>query len=68
VHLIVGGLHLVTTSDVEIGRVATALHDRWRLDRVAPGHCTGEPAFALLRRLFGDHYVYAGVGSVIDLP
>jgi 7,8-dihydropterin-6-yl-methyl-4-(beta-D-ribofuranosyl)aminobenzene 5'-phosphate synthase len=55
VHLIVGGLHLVTTSDVEIGRVANALHDRWRLDRVAPGHCTGEPAFALLRRLFGNH-------------
>jgi 7,8-dihydropterin-6-yl-methyl-4-(beta-D-ribofuranosyl)aminobenzene 5'-phosphate synthase len=35
---------------------------------VAPGHCTGEPEFAALKKTFGDHYVYAGVGSVVDLP
>jgi 7,8-dihydropterin-6-yl-methyl-4-(beta-D-ribofuranosyl)aminobenzene 5'-phosphate synthase len=35
---------------------------------MAPGHCTGEPAFAALRKAFGDHYLYAGLGSVIELP
>jgi 7,8-dihydropterin-6-yl-methyl-4-(beta-D-ribofuranosyl)aminobenzene 5'-phosphate synthase len=35
---------------------------------VAPGHCTGEPEFAALKRVFGNHYMYAGVGSVVDLP
>jgi 7,8-dihydropterin-6-yl-methyl-4-(beta-D-ribofuranosyl)aminobenzene 5'-phosphate synthase len=68
VHVIFGGLHLVTSADTTITRIATALHDRWRIDEIAPGHCTGEPAFAALRRLFGAHYVYAGLGTVTELP
>ncbi len=67
VHRIFGGLHLVTTPDAEIARIAGALHDRWRVDAIAPGHCTGEPAFATLRRVFGDRYGYAGLGEVIAL-
>ena len=68
VHLVFGGLHLVTTPDPEIARVTTALHDQWKVDRLAAGHCTGEPAFAAFRKAFGDHYLYAGLGSVIELP
>ena len=68
VHLIFGGLHLVTTPDPEITRLSAALHDHWKLDRMAPGHCTGEPAFAAFQKAFGDQYIYAGLGSVIELP
>jgi 7,8-dihydropterin-6-yl-methyl-4-(beta-D-ribofuranosyl)aminobenzene 5'-phosphate synthase len=68
VHAIFGGLHLVTTPDSAITRIATSLHDHWKIDEVAPGHCTGEPAFAALKRLFGPRYVYAGLGTVTDLP
>jgi 7,8-dihydropterin-6-yl-methyl-4-(beta-D-ribofuranosyl)aminobenzene 5'-phosphate synthase len=68
VHLIFGGLHLVTTPDQEIQRLVVALHDHWKVDRMAPGHCTGEPAFAAFRKAFGDQYLYAGLGSVIQLP
>jgi 7,8-dihydropterin-6-yl-methyl-4-(beta-D-ribofuranosyl)aminobenzene 5'-phosphate synthase len=68
VSLIVGGLHLVTTPDAEIERIATSLHDRWHVDRIAPGHCTGEPAFAALERVFKAQYLYAGLGTTIDLP
>jgi len=68
VDLIFGGLHLVTTPDPEIARLATALHNQWKIDRMAPGHCTGEPAFAAFHKAFGDHYLYAGLGSVIELP
>jgi 7,8-dihydropterin-6-yl-methyl-4-(beta-D-ribofuranosyl)aminobenzene 5'-phosphate synthase len=68
VYAIVGGLHLVTTPDSEITRIVTALHDKWKVDRVALGHCTGEPAFTAFRRAFGGHYDYAGLGSVIELP
>ncbi len=68
VHMIVGGLHLVTTPDSEIVRVATALHDQWHVDRIAPGHCTGEPAFLALRRIFDAAYVYAGLGTTIEVP
>jgi 7,8-dihydropterin-6-yl-methyl-4-(beta-D-ribofuranosyl)aminobenzene 5'-phosphate synthase len=68
VHLLFGGLHLVTTPDPEIQRLVAALHDHWKVDRMAPGHCTGEPAFAAFHKAFGDHYLYAGLGSVIELP
>jgi 7,8-dihydropterin-6-yl-methyl-4-(beta-D-ribofuranosyl)aminobenzene 5'-phosphate synthase len=68
VYAIVGGLHLVTTPESEIARIVTALHDKWKVDCVALGHCTGEPAFAAFQRAFGVHYNYAGLGSVIELP
>jgi 7,8-dihydropterin-6-yl-methyl-4-(beta-D-ribofuranosyl)aminobenzene 5'-phosphate synthase len=68
VSLIFGGLHLVTAADTTIARITASLRDRWSVDDVAPGHCTGEPAFAALRRVYGDRYLYAGLGTVIDLP
>jgi 7,8-dihydropterin-6-yl-methyl-4-(beta-D-ribofuranosyl)aminobenzene 5'-phosphate synthase len=45
-----------------------ALHDGFKVERLAPGHCTGEPAFASFRKMWGGNYVYAGLGSVIELP
>jgi 7,8-dihydropterin-6-yl-methyl-4-(beta-D-ribofuranosyl)aminobenzene 5'-phosphate synthase len=67
IHELFGGLHLVATPDPEIERIAAALRDGWRLDLIAPGHCTGEPAFDALSRAFGDRYVYAGLGTVVEL-
>lgn len=67
IHLIVGGFHLVTASDPDIEKIVTALHDRFKLEYVAAGYCTGEPAFAALRKAFGDHYVYAGLGTILQL-
>ena len=68
VHIIFGGLHLVTTPEPEIDRITTALRERWQIDQVAPGHCTGEQAFGALKKKFGDRYRYAGVGTVVALP
>jgi 7,8-dihydropterin-6-yl-methyl-4-(beta-D-ribofuranosyl)aminobenzene 5'-phosphate synthase len=59
---------LVTTPDAEIERITTSLHDQWHVRRIAPGHCTGEPAFAALRRIFGEAYIYAGLGTITELP
>ncbi len=68
IRLIAGGFHLVVTSDEDISKIITALHDTFRVEYVAPGHCTGEPAFAALRRAFGDRYLYAGLGTTIEVP
>lgn len=67
IHLIAGGFHLVVTSDADIEKIVTALHDTFKVEQVAPGHCTGEPAFTALRRAFGDRYLYAGLGTTIEL-
>ena len=68
INLLLGGLHQLQAPDPEVERIARVLHDQYKLDRIAPGHCTGEPEFAALKKTFGDHYLYAGVGSVVDLP
>ena len=68
VTIMFGGFHHVKADDAEVERLATALRDDLKVERVAPGHCTGEPEFKALKKSFGDRYVYAGLGSVVDLP
>lgn len=67
IHLIAGGFHLVVTPDSDIEKIVTALHDRFKVEYVAPGHCTGEPAFTALKSAFGDHYLYAGLGATLTV-
>jgi 7,8-dihydropterin-6-yl-methyl-4-(beta-D-ribofuranosyl)aminobenzene 5'-phosphate synthase len=65
IHLVVGGTHLLPAKDEEITRIATALRDTWKVAWIAPVHCTGEPAFAILKKEFGERYLYAGLGTTL---
>ena len=67
IHLVLGGTHLLPAKDDEIVRIATTLRDQWKVDFIAPVHCTGEAAFAILKQAFGDRYVYAGLGTTVLL-
>ena len=67
-HFLCGGLHLVTTPEPEIDRLADNLKNKWKLEKIAPGHCTGEPAFSRLQKVFGIDYLYAGVGTRLEIP
>ena len=67
IHVLFGGLHQIQSSDAEVERIAGVLHNQYKVERIAPGHCTGEPAFAKLREVFGGSYVYAGLGSRVDI-
>jgi len=67
-YILFGGLHLVTTPEPDIDTIVDHLKNKWKLPRIAPGHCTGEPAFLRLQRAYGENYVYAGAGTRIDLP
>ncbi len=67
-HIVFGGLHLVQTPVPDIDRLVDSLKNKWKLDEIAPGHCTGEPAFLRLQKAFGDAYLYAGVGTRMDVP
>jgi 7,8-dihydropterin-6-yl-methyl-4-(beta-D-ribofuranosyl)aminobenzene 5'-phosphate synthase len=68
IHLLGGGFHLVAQSEPAIEQLAVNLGQRWKVQSVAPGHCTGEQGFLTLRKQFGDRYIYAGIGEVIPLP
>jgi 7,8-dihydropterin-6-yl-methyl-4-(beta-D-ribofuranosyl)aminobenzene 5'-phosphate synthase len=65
--IVFGGLHLVTTPVEEIDTLVTNLQTKWKVQRIAPGHCTGEPAFARLRKAYGERYLYAGLGTVVSV-
>jgi 7,8-dihydropterin-6-yl-methyl-4-(beta-D-ribofuranosyl)aminobenzene 5'-phosphate synthase len=64
---VAGGFHLVVAKDPEIEGVIATLRDTYKVDYVAPGHCTGEPTFTALRKAFGEHYLYAGLGITFVL-
>jgi len=65
--IVFGGLHLVTTPVEEIDALVGNLQTKWKVQRIAPGHCTGEPAFARLQKAFGEKYVYAGLGTAVTV-
>src|SRR5262249_34764616 len=67
VHLVLGGTHLLPAKDDQITSIASSLRDRWNVRYIAPVHCTGEPAFAILKESFGDRYIYAGLGTTVLL-
>ncbi len=67
-YTVTGGFHLVLTPEAEVRRIAGLLHDDFRLERVAPGHCTSELGFAVFQESFGERFDAAGVGASIPLP
>lgn len=67
IHVVAGGLHMVVATDNAIAKVAASLHDKWHVEWITPAHCSGEYTFTVLQRAFGDHYLYAGLGTVLNL-
>ena len=65
--IVFGGLHLVTAPVEEIDVLAENLKTRWKVRKIAPGHCTGELAFARLKKAYGENYLYAGLGTTVAL-
>lgn len=67
IHYVLGGFHLLNATDETIASIAASLRDKWKVENIAPGHCTGEPTFAAMREAFGNRYVYAGVGTELNV-
>ncbi len=65
-HLVIGGFHYVNADDAAIAGVIEALAP-FRIDYLAPGHCTGEATFAALQRAYGQRYLFAGLGARLVL-
>lgn len=68
IYSIFGGFHLSDAPDQAVTEIVTALHDKWKIERIAAGHCTGGFAFAEMIRIFGQKFDMPGIGSVIPLP
>ncbi len=68
VYSIFGGCHLVETPDAEVSSLVIRFRDKWKFERVAAGHCSGEFAFSEFNRVYETRYDRAVVGAVIALP
>lgn len=74
VYAILGGFHLMghggtATLGVAPGIVRNLAHwltDELGVEQICTGHCTGEPAFALLREELGDRLTYLRTGLILD--
>jgi 7,8-dihydropterin-6-yl-methyl-4-(beta-D-ribofuranosyl)aminobenzene 5'-phosphate synthase len=66
VHLVIGGLHLSGHSHSQIREIAKRL-DTTGMEKIAPCHCSGDMARALLRSLYGDYCMPCGVGFVLGI-
>ena len=67
VYEIIGGMHLLLATPAQVDHVVAELVDRYHVQRIAPGHCTGEHVFAVLQKQFGKEYVYAGISEALPL-
>ena len=68
IYSVIGGFHLVDLSDAGVEGLVGSFRDKWKIERVAAGHCTGQFAFSEFIRVYGDKFDHAGLGSVISLP
>ncbi|MEO7143618.1 MAG: MBL fold metallo-hydrolase, partial [Bryobacteraceae bacterium] len=65
VRWVAGGLHLMDATPAEVADTVEVLRTKFRVERVAPGHCTGLRATTALQRSFRERSTPAGVGGVI---
>ena len=68
IYSVFGGFHLVDIADADVSRMAISFRDKWKIERMSPGHCTGQFAFSEFIRVYGSKFDQAGLGSVIALP
>jgi len=66
VRLLLGGFHLLRHSEARIRDTIDALKALGVI-QVAPSHCTGNHATALFRDAWGEDFLDAGCGAVIEI-
>jgi 7,8-dihydropterin-6-yl-methyl-4-(beta-D-ribofuranosyl)aminobenzene 5'-phosphate synthase len=66
IRLVLGGFHLGGASSAQVQQICDTFRELG-VQKVAPCHCTGDPAMQVFASEFGDDYLKAGVGWSLDL-
>ena len=66
IDLVFGGFHLLPFDRKETARICTLIKEKFQVNKVAPGHCTGHLAFKMLKDLYKDNFIYAGLGERVS--
>lgn len=62
IHTLIGGLHLMRSSDNELLQIATTLKELG-IRQICPTHCTGDHSIAFFKKSFGEGYLSGGTGK-----
>ncbi|HEX7708751.1 MAG TPA: MBL fold metallo-hydrolase [Thermoanaerobaculia bacterium] len=65
IHLVVGGFHLIPYDREYIEALAKRMKEEYEVESVAPAHCTGHLGFSIFQKVFGNKYVFFGLGERI---
>lgn len=65
IHAVIGGTHLGPADEEEIVRTIEALEE-FKVESIAPAHCTGPGPSKVLKAHFGSRFVGAAAGVVFD--
>lgn len=63
-YLVLGGFHLGGMGEEEIDKVINELRNN-SIDKLAPTHCTGEKAIAMMKEEFQENFLEFGAGKEI---
>lgn len=64
--LVYGGFHLLPFNREQLQHLGHVLKDELGVAKVAPAHCTGHLAFSILKTLYAENYLFAGLGETIS--
>ncbi len=67
VHAVIGGSHLVDSSEEQIWLTIAALRELG-VQRIGMSHCTGLPAAAIMAQELGDSFFFNSAGTQTNLP
>jgi 7,8-dihydropterin-6-yl-methyl-4-(beta-D-ribofuranosyl)aminobenzene 5'-phosphate synthase len=67
IRMVAGGFHLIPYGADYIEALAKRMHYEYGIASVAPAHCTGQTAFVIFRKIFGDGYRFFGLGETLRL-
>jgi 7,8-dihydropterin-6-yl-methyl-4-(beta-D-ribofuranosyl)aminobenzene 5'-phosphate synthase len=66
VHLVLGGFHLRQSGPDQL-RSLIAEFRRLGVEKVAPSHCSGDPAIEMFAAEYGDDFIRGGAGLVLSV-
>ena len=60
---VIGGTHLLDTDEAGLAHIVTVLRETYNSPRLHLNHCTGDKAFKVLRRAFGERVAPCPAGT-----
>lgn len=66
VYLVMGGFHMLGMSKGQVGEIIVQLREDG-VQKVGPCHCSGDLTRELFQEVYGENFIEAGAGKIVEL-